>query len=173
MVNVHLLLFSHTNWTVFTRKLLLDLHIFLRQDFFSLEKTILWIENSHYLFLSAVWTLILTAPIHCRGSLVNEWCRATFLQIWWWSKLICILGWPGMSTCSFLAELFFQFKWWCVCLGGVQVPVWREFADIQREDVLKQHPRFHHEALYFRCGSFPAGDFWQYLWNNLVNYAAD
>ncbi len=24
------------------------------------------------LFLSAVWTLILTAPIHCRGSIVDE-----------------------------------------------------------------------------------------------------
>lgn len=43
-----------------------------------------------------------------------------------------------------------------MCLAGVQVPVWREFADIQREDVFKQHPQFHREALYFRCGSFLA-----------------
>ncbi len=42
------------------------------------------------MFLS-VWTLILTAPIHCRGSLVNTWChfsksvpikKQTYLHIW-------------------------------------------------------------------------------------------
>ncbi len=33
------------------------------------------------MFFSAVWTLILTAPIHCRGSLVSKWWNATFLQI--------------------------------------------------------------------------------------------
>ncbi len=42
------------------------------------------------MFLS-VWTLILTAPIHCRGSLVNAWCnfsksvpikKQTYLHIW-------------------------------------------------------------------------------------------
>ncbi len=32
------------------------------------------------MFLSAVWTLILTAPIHCRGS-TSQGCNATFLQI--------------------------------------------------------------------------------------------
>ncbi len=30
--------------------------------------------------LSAVWTLILTAPIHCRDS-IDEWCNAKILQI--------------------------------------------------------------------------------------------
>ncbi len=37
------------------------------------------------MFLWAVWTLILTAPIHCRASIaetVNKWCNATFLQIY-------------------------------------------------------------------------------------------
>ncbi len=34
------------------------------------------------MFLSAVWTIILTAPIHCRG------CTATFIQIWWRNKLL-------------------------------------------------------------------------------------
>ncbi len=46
--------------------------------------------------LSAVWTLILTAPIHCRASIVSKWWNATFLQIWWRNKLINILkawGW--------------------------------------------------------------------------------
>ncbi len=32
------------------------------------------------MFLSAVWTLILTAPIHCRGSIAEQViCNATFL----------------------------------------------------------------------------------------------
>ncbi len=31
--------------------------------------------------LSAVWTLILTAPIHCRGPIMSKWCNATLLQI--------------------------------------------------------------------------------------------
>ncbi len=39
------------------------------------------------MFLSAVWTLILTAPIHC-----TKWCNATFLQISWRNKLIYILN---------------------------------------------------------------------------------
>ncbi len=34
-------------------------------------------------FLSAVWTLILTAPIHIHSPLVSKWCNDTFLQIWW------------------------------------------------------------------------------------------
>ncbi len=33
------------------------------------------------MFLSAVCTLILTAPIHCRGSTESKWCNAKFLQI--------------------------------------------------------------------------------------------
>ncbi len=35
------------------------------------------------MFLSAVWTLILTAPIHCRviPLLVSKWWNVTFLQI--------------------------------------------------------------------------------------------
>ncbi len=44
------------------------------------------------MFLSTVWTLILTAPIHCR-AVVSKWCNATFLQIWWRNKLIYILAW--------------------------------------------------------------------------------
>ncbi len=37
------------------------------------------------MFLSVLWTLILTAPIHRRASIaetVNKWCNATFLQIY-------------------------------------------------------------------------------------------
>ncbi len=78
-------------------------------------------------------TLILTAPIHCRASidshsdgthslqsihwlsfwrhpftaehpLMNKWCDATFLQIWWRNKLILnFIGQPD--------NLFFFFGW--------------------------------------------------------------
>ncbi len=34
------------------------------------------------MFLSAVWTLILTAPIHCTGSTGEQESNTTFLQIW-------------------------------------------------------------------------------------------
>ncbi len=33
------------------------------------------------MFLLAVWTLILTAPIHCRWSIGYKWCNAKFPQI--------------------------------------------------------------------------------------------
>ncbi len=38
------------------------------------------LESFIVMFLSAVWTLILTAPIHCRGS-IGEQVVNTFLQI--------------------------------------------------------------------------------------------
>ncbi len=53
------------------------------------------------MFLSAVWTLILTAPIHCRGS---KWWNATFLQIWWRNKLIYIFN--GLRV-----KHIFIFRW--------------------------------------------------------------
>ncbi len=34
-----------------------------------IDKLVLWIIG---LFLSAVWTLILTVPIHCRGSIGEQ-----------------------------------------------------------------------------------------------------
>ncbi len=53
-------------------------------------------------FLSVVWTLILTAPILCRGSSVSKWCNATFLQIWWRNKLIYILYDLNMNKYIFI-----------------------------------------------------------------------
>ncbi len=64
------------------------------------------------MFLSDVWTLILTAPIHCRDTLLSKWCNATFLQICSCkeqSHLHLHLGWPEVRTFSefsFLGELF-------------------------------------------------------------------
>ncbi len=61
------------------------------------------------MFLSAVWTLILMAPIHCRAS-----DGMTFLQIWWRNKLIYISDGLRMST--FTAHFYFwvnySFKLW-------------------------------------------------------------
>ncbi len=47
--------------------------------------------------IRAVWTLILTAPIHCRGS-IGEQVIATFLHIWWRNKLIYILDVLKVNT---------------------------------------------------------------------------
>ncbi len=52
----------------------------IKDDFFSYKHTAFHVTR-HYLmdylwvivmFLSAVWTLILTAPIHCRGSIGEQ-----------------------------------------------------------------------------------------------------
>ncbi len=51
------------------------------------------------MFLSAVWTLILTAPIHCRASI------SVLMEI----QSHLHLGWPEGEICSkisFLGELF-------------------------------------------------------------------
>ncbi len=46
---------------------------FLQTHSFSLHKTLIdGMEWTIVMFLSAVWTLILTAPIHCRGSIAEQ-----------------------------------------------------------------------------------------------------
>ncbi len=60
------------------------------------------------MFLSAVWTLILTAPIHCRASICEKWCNATFLQIWWKTKIIYILDDLRMRKLSFWLKYSFN-----------------------------------------------------------------
>ncbi len=54
------------------------------------------------MFLSAVWTLILTAPIHCRGSFGEQvmGCYISPNQFWWINKLIYILDGLRLSKCS-------------------------------------------------------------------------
>ncbi len=51
--------------------------------------------------LSAVWTLIMTAPIHCRGSIGDH-----VTEVWWRSKLIYILD--GLRVSTFLGELLLK-----------------------------------------------------------------
>ncbi len=55
------------------------------------------------MFLSAVsfWR----HPFTAEDPLVRKWCNATFLQIWWRNKLICILDGLRMST--FSAHFYF------------------------------------------------------------------
>ncbi len=61
-------------------------------------------------FLSAVWTLILTAPIHYRGSIVGKWCNAKFLLFWWRNKLIYIWGRVNFQFCNFYLQAAFRFS---------------------------------------------------------------
>ncbi len=80
------------------------------------------------MFLLAVWTLILTAPIHYRWSIVSKWCNVKFIQIssdevtnpstpwmaWEWAKFqqIFIFEWtiplntPKTSQCVYGHFLF-------------------------------------------------------------------
>ncbi len=47
------------------------------------------------MFLSAVWTLILTAPIHCRGSMGEEVIMLNFSKSALMKKQTHLhLGWP-------------------------------------------------------------------------------
>ncbi len=75
--------------------LMLDLFQLLSSPDVNWWTGVVWII---VMFLSAVWTLILTAPIHCRGSIAE-----TFLQIWWRNKLILI--WDDLQVSTF-TEVF-------------------------------------------------------------------
>ncbi len=67
-----------------------------------LERITLWII---VMFLSAVWTLILTAPIHCRGS-IGEQVMQCYISPNLMKKQTCLhLGWP--ENILFLGKLFF------------------------------------------------------------------
>jgi len=65
--------------------------------------------------LSAVWTLILTAPIHCRASIGESDVMLNFSKYVLMKKQTHLhLGWPEdeciSSTFSFLGELLFFFN---------------------------------------------------------------
>ncbi len=56
-------------------------------------------------------------PFTAEHPLLNKWCNATFLQIWWRNKLIYCLDGLRVSTFSkfsFLAELFLKLSISCV-----------------------------------------------------------
>ncbi len=75
------------------------------------------------MFLSAVWTLILTAPIHCRGSIAEQVikCYISPNLFWWRNKLIYVLD--DLRGSRFSANWYFRwttplrhlygvFFWW-------------------------------------------------------------
>ncbi len=74
--------------------------MFLQTISFSLQKTLTdgleWCGLLvDYVFLSAVWTLILTAPIHCRASIAEQvmWCYISPNLEWAEGKEINIFTW--------------------------------------------------------------------------------
>ncbi len=64
------------------------------------------------MFLSAVWTLILTAPIHCTGSIGEQVMQCYIYPNLMKKQTHLHLGWPEdeyiFSKFSFLGELFFN-----------------------------------------------------------------
>ncbi len=58
------------------------------------------------LFLSAVWTLILTAPIHC------HWWASDPNLFWWRHKLIYIMDGLRMRTFQHIIWVKYSFKRW-------------------------------------------------------------
>ncbi len=61
------------------------------------------------MFLSAVWALILTAPIHCRGSIGEQVMLCNiFPNLFWWNQTHLHLGWPD---CEYIYSNFFYFGW--------------------------------------------------------------
>ncbi len=74
-----------------------------------------WSHVDYCDVLSAVWTLILTAPIHCWDSLVSKWCNATFLKSFPMKKQTHLnLRWPEEEwisisrKCSFWVNYSFN-----------------------------------------------------------------
>ncbi len=64
------------------------------------------------MFLSAVWTLILTAPIHCRGS-TGEQVMECYISpnLFWWKKQTHLHpGWPEFFIEFFIFIVFVHFK---------------------------------------------------------------
>ncbi len=62
------------------------------------------------MFLSAVWTLILTAPIHCRASIdeqVMEWHISVLMK----KQTHLYLGWPFSANLYFGVSFTFKVQW--------------------------------------------------------------
>ncbi len=63
--------------------------------------------------LSAVWTLILTAPIHCKGF-IDEQVMQCYISpnLFWWTLLL--LGWPE-SEDILICGWIMPFRVWTLC----------------------------------------------------------
>ncbi len=68
------------------------------------------------MFLSTVWTLILTAPIHCRASIGEQvmWWQISPNLLWWRTKLFSILDALRQSifSASFHFWVNYSFNKW-------------------------------------------------------------
>ncbi len=66
------------------------------------------------MFLSAVWTLILTAPIHCRGSIAEQVMECYISQNLMKKQNHLLLEWPEaeyiLTKFSFLGELLLSYS---------------------------------------------------------------
>ncbi len=82
--------------TVYKCYTLIVSHSFLLHNWWTVE---LWII---VIFLSADWTLILTAPIHCSGSIGEQvmQCQISLNMCQWRNKLIYILAIVRVNTFS-------------------------------------------------------------------------
>ncbi len=77
------------------------------------------------MFLSAVWTLILTAPIHCRGSTGEQvlYCYISPNLFWWRNKLISALLMVSFQQ-NYNQNIFYSSAqkecpyWYCQELGN-------------------------------------------------------
>ncbi len=82
-------------------------------------------------------------PFTAEHPLLSKWCNATFLQIWWWKKLILILDGLRVSTCSsndhFCVNYSLHFQQ--ILILGWTVPwreLWKSFNSLKKEIIL--HP---------------------------------
>ncbi len=76
-----------------------NMHIYASHDL-NWWTGVMWIIE---VFLSAVWTLILTAPIHCMDPLASKWCNAKFLQICSDEEI------NSATSCMALGRIHFQY----------------------------------------------------------------
>ncbi len=94
------------------------------------------------MFLSAVCTLILTAPIHCRGSTVSNWCnpsksvlmkKQTHLE---WVNEWTILFMVWFACTLHVLCLLVSGLWGLVNNAGISVPIgpveWMQLEDFKK-----------------------------------------
>ncbi len=85
----------------------MNTHLFTLQD-------INWWSHVDYLWiivmiLSAVRTLNLMAPIHCKDPLMSKWCKISPNRFRWRNKLIYILDCQRVSIFSAFFIIYFPF----------------------------------------------------------------
>ncbi len=72
------------------------------------------------MFLSAVWTLILTAPICSRGSIGDEWFNVISLQICSDEETNSSTSWMVWKWVNF--QLIFLFSW---TISSIYILIWK------------------------------------------------